>query len=209
MTDAPKSDDRGLVVRCIAGEEGAWEAFEARYRRVAAFAIRRVLAGEPAPDFDPGPEGEPDPQRVDELVSVVWTHLLEEDYRRLKSFQWDCSLATWLILVASRVARNVLRGERRERQKRERVARDAVFSEVPSPLKHLAQAERIAAVRKGLAALPEKDRRLLLELYREGISQKELAERFSVSTSTLFSRVASAKRRLISFLKGFHSFLLL
>lgn len=111
------------------------------------------------------------------------------------------NVRAWLYRVVTNLAYNALRGERRRRQREDRVAGLADPAVPPdevdvadAALSAVEQAQAATQVRRALAALTERQVQLLL-LRQAGLSYRELAEALGVapgSVGTLLARAEAA-----------------
>jgi RNA polymerase sigma-70 factor (ECF subfamily) len=92
--------DRDLVGRCTAGDPRAWEEFLRRYRRLAAYAIRETFRRA---------QGRIREEDVDDVIEEVYKHLIDQDFRVLRSLKEPYNLKAWVAIVARRKARDHLR----------------------------------------------------------------------------------------------------
>ena len=181
--------DRELVDACVRGEEEAWREFLERFGGLMYHAVRgcahRLGLDRAAHDAD------------DAFATVVLA-LLEKDCRRLREFRWECSLRTWLSVVAARCASNFFRGASR-RTRPERRTEGAILSiagpEGPQP-SQLERREQIDEVRSAVARLPERDRLALVAFHIDGRSYEEIARLLRVPASNVSQIVARARKRL-------------
>jgi len=116
-----------------------------------------------------------------EIFLVVWRRWRDYDPRR--------PLRAWLAGITYRVAQDHFRRARRE------VPSGVVDGEdQASPLDHLASARARALVLRALAALPERQRTILILHELEGLPIPELAMALTVPASTLYSRLKKARQ---------------
>lgn len=108
------------------------------------------------------------------------------------------NVRAWLYRVVTNLAYNALRGERRRRQREDRLAGptapDTDIDIADAALGAVEQAQAAAQVRRALAALTERQVQLLL-LRQAGLSYRELAEALGVapgSVGTLLARAEAA-----------------
>jgi RNA polymerase sigma-70 factor, ECF subfamily len=100
------------------------------------------------------------------------------------------SLVAWLCRVALNRGYNALRGQRRARQRIERLAEPQALID---PQAELARAEDRALVRAALAELPERQGRLLLLRYA-GLSYGEIASALGLAPASVGTLLARAER---------------
>ncbi|HEX8227940.1 MAG TPA: sigma-70 family RNA polymerase sigma factor [Chloroflexia bacterium] len=176
MTDS----DSVLLDRMLQGDDLAFEALFLRHHA----GVYRVLYG---------------------LVRVrEWAEDLAQDtflelYRNPPRSYQGSNLLAWLCRVALNRGYNSLKGEDRSRQRAELVERReraTSHAEHPDPAVEVLRAEENRRVREVLAALPERQGRLLLLRYA-GLSYAECAEALEVvpgSIGTLLVRAEKAFR---------------
>ncbi|GIF25609.1 RNA polymerase sigma-70 factor (ECF subfamily) [Actinoplanes tereljensis] len=102
----------------------------------------------------------------------------------------------WLFTVARRVFIDATR----KRQVRNARAAVAEYQEIPSVSDHAEQIANVRSVRTALSALGEQHREVLVELYYNDVTPRELAERLNVPEGTVRSRRFYALRALAGIL---------
>jgi RNA polymerase sigma-70 factor (ECF subfamily) len=132
-----------------------------------------------------------DPALADDIVQECFVRL----YRR---GSMPDSPSAWLVTVAHNLLRDAHRRRTRQGRLLARRAGEVPMSD-PSPDTDAAvlAAERIESVRRALARLPERDRRLLL-LRHEGYEYREIAAILNVAPGgigTMLGRASDAFRR--------------
>lgn len=85
--------DRQLLDRCLEGSPRAWEDFVDRFLGLVLHVVHHTAQGRSI--------GLTAEQR-DDLVADVFLVLVERDYAALRRFQRNCSLATYLTVIARR-----------------------------------------------------------------------------------------------------------
>ncbi len=182
QTAPPSSsdDDDALVERVRTGDAQAFEAlFRAYYAPLCTYATVLVASREDA----------------EELVQDVWSAVWAQRHR------WEVheSVAAYLF----RAARNRALGWLRRRRVAERWQQDTAAQESSvavgawsaDPHDALVQAEGIAALRRGVAALPERCRQVFL-LRQRGLSHREIAEAMGIRPATVEVQMWKALRAL-------------
>jgi RNA polymerase sigma-70 factor (ECF subfamily) len=180
-------EERELIARCLAGEDGAWRVFLSTYdeviRHLAKLALRSCNL--------PGDEG-----HVDEIRSGVLEMLVAHDYRILRSFRWQCSFPTWLRVVVRTVC---VRSVRRKKIDPRSVPPPAAPAE---PLEQLLTEERLRTVRKALEGLPEREREILTMFFAEGRPYREISDALQIPMGTVATVLARAREKLRGILEG-------
>lgn len=178
-------DEADLLARCLRRGPGAWEGFLCRYRpvleRSARATLRRVLGAAREDD-------------VDTVVEAALLALVMDDHAALRSFGGRSSLAGYLRAIASKIALNHVRGERRKGWLRFRPL--DVEAEAPTPPFQNEDPGRIAELRRALKELPTRDR-LLLELFHlDGASYKEIAPLLGIAFNAVSPALIRAREKL-------------
>ncbi len=151
---SPPLDDAGLVSACLDGNRDAFDAIVERHRRsVYQICYRFVNNHEDASDLS------------QEVFVRAW--------RGLRTFKGQSALSTWLYRIAVNACLNRVSQRRLET---EPLASDRFEdANVEDPTVGLQRDERAAAVRRAIAALPDKQRAtLILRTYHE-LSHHEIA----------------------------------
>ena len=120
-----------------------------------------------------------------DIVQDSFLRLLEHDVPRDE-------VRPWIFVVATNLARD--RARTRDRRRRLLIARRERWVDVGSPHDDVERAERIAAVRRALATLSDRDRQMLL-MREEGFQYKEIAEAVGVRPTSVGALVARALKR--------------
>lgn len=128
-------------------------------------------------------------------------------YRSLGSFQGDSRFSVWLYRMTSNVCIDFLRRKKRRAEVSMTVADDEdeerelqIPDERFSPEAALDKAERVRAVREGLAKLPEEYRKILAMREIGGLSYEELAEALDLELGTVKSKLFRARKKLCTIL---------
>ena len=120
-----------------------------------------------------------------DIVQDSFLRLLEHDLPRDE-------VRPWIFVVATNLARDRVR--KRERRRRLLVANQEPRITSGSPHEDLERAERVAAVRRALERLSERDRQMLL-MREEGFRYSEIAEAVGVRSTSVGALVARALKR--------------
>jgi RNA polymerase sigma-70 factor (ECF subfamily) len=174
------TDDRELLARMAGHDEAAFELLCARYGEPLRRHLARITrASDSADDL------------LQDTLLRIWTH----------AAQWDGrgTPAGWLFRIATSVALNALRGERRRPQR--------VASELPryddwmtdqrmGPEELAERAEEYDRLHSLVARLPEEKREVLRMVHGDELSLAEIARVLGVPPGTVRSRLHYATRRL-------------
>jgi RNA polymerase sigma-70 factor (ECF subfamily) len=182
-------DDLALVDAARAGDASAFTALVVRYqRKVYGVALGIVRDTDQAWDVS------------QEAFVRVHGHLAE--------FKGDSSFQTWVMRIASHLAIDSLRRERKNRRDRledigEEVIGEAGEGILSTPLgvdpsANLLRRELGERMQAALDALPEIHRTILVLREVEGLSYEDLAERLGIQKGTVMSRLFHARKKMQS-----------
>jgi len=96
-------DEKELVKQCLAQDKKAWDTFVEQYSRLITHAIAKTLDNYSCTQKE---------QVVPDLYHSVFISLIENNCKKLRQFQWRCSLSSWLYLIAVRVTVDYLRSQK-------------------------------------------------------------------------------------------------
>lgn len=136
-----------------------------------------------------------DRDAVDDVVQETFVRA----WFRLRSFQGDAALYTWLYRIAVNAAKDRAKATRRRPagSLEDLPAGPASIASDETPsLEPLADRELRAVVRRAVADLPPKFRAVLVLRELEGLRYEEIAEILDLSLGTVESRLFRARRRL-------------
>jgi RNA polymerase sigma-70 factor (ECF subfamily) len=166
--------DEVTLRRAQRGDQRAWRDLIDRYQRPVHALIWRLLAGRSR-------------HRVEDLTQETFVRVL----RALPRFDPDgtASLSTWILTIATRMTLNELRrpeaaGLEREPAGHERADADA-------------ERKRLgAAIAKGVAALPDAQRAVLVLREYHDLDYTEIADVLELDVGTVKSRLNRARTAL-------------
>lgn len=178
--------DGDLVQGCLQGARSAWEDFAARYHDIVVRAVRHTLIRlcRRASVHD-----------VENIVQEIFSGLLEDSGRRLRTYAGQCSLKGWLRSVAVRRTVNYVRDEKRRRG-RPLDERLLFIPEHGRSEAEEAMAERVRRLETTLDELGFRDRLVLRLYYLDGVPLKNIAVLLGVSSNTIWPMVTRARQRL-------------
>lgn len=188
--------DRDLLNRCLRKEPGAWNDFVDRYLSLIYHVInytaylRSVRLGS---------------EDVEDIAAEILLQLVEENFKILRQFRGESSLATYLTVVARRLCvRELVRRKKRQ----EALARGDVVvppSEVeddPAAQKGL---ERLEEVEYLLKHLKGREREIVRLYYLEGRTYEEISIETNVPVNTIGVVLSRAREKLRRLAKRSHS----
>jgi RNA polymerase sigma-70 factor (ECF subfamily) len=171
-----EQDEAALLAAARAGDRAAFERIVARH----AGAVFRIAAGILGPD------------EAEDAAQEAFVRI----HQGLARFGGEASLATWIYRIATNVALTRARRRRRLRIFRRLSGAPEAATQDLGPAENAIVDERQAAVRRAIAALPEKERAVVILRGIEGLSFDEVARALGIKRPTAESRMARAKERL-------------
>ena len=176
--------DRELVEKAKAGDQSAFEQLVLdNQNKVYALALRLVNDREEAADL------------AQEAFVKAW--------QGLASFQGESSFSTWMYRLTTNVCIDHLRRQKRREGVEPAVSLDDENSgwaepadRASDPQQVLEQSERGQALARGLAKLPDWQRRVLVLRELSGLSYQEIGEALDIDLGTVKSRIARARLNL-------------
>jgi RNA polymerase sigma factor (sigma-70 family) len=153
-------------------------------------------------------------------VSVDWSVVYRDTYQDLVRFLhrkvWDADRAqdlaqeafmralnhdpenprAFLFTVAANLARDEARAAVRQRRHLTLIKSEAVARSVVDPSEEMEHDQRMAAVRRALEQLGERDREVLL-LWDAGLNYEEIAEQTGLAVKAIGTTLSRARRRLV------------
>jgi len=175
--------DEALVAACAMGERAALGALFDRH----CDAVRRFLARiSGARDVD-----------LDDLVQTTFETLT----RAAGRFDGRSEVRTWLLGIASNVARHHVRSLARQQRLTDAVAASPPVDETDVAAQAIAH-ERTALLHEAILALPVKLREAFVLVYLEALPGRDVARLLGVREGTLWKRLFEARAALRDALKG-------
>jgi len=172
----PSNEDSELMRRVQGGDEASLGVLMNRWERPVKSVIARLVLNV---------------CEADDLAQETFVHVWQH---RLK-FRPDAAFRPWIFSIAVNLARNRLRWWRR----RPEVALDEWMETAggnSGGAEPLERAERAAAVRDAIAALPSDLREAIVLSEYEQLSQSEIALAVGTTRKAVESRIARARERL-------------
>ncbi len=197
LASAPASEtafsDADVMLRVKAGDEAAFDYLVEKYRRPIVSFMHRMARN---------------PSVAEELAQEVFLRV----YRSRDTYQASAKFSTWLYRIATNLAVNYARDSRHERPDQ------SVSLEEPDPEtglvpdlpdsapnveQNILEEERLAAIRKHVEALPERQRIAVIMHKYQGLDYKQIADVLKLSESATKSLLFRAYETLRDRLKDF------
>ena len=187
------ASDAAVMLRVAAGDEASFNYLVARYHRPIIHFLFRMVRNRAV---------------AEELAQEVFLRV----YRSRESYRAEARFTTWLYRIATNLAVNHARDTRHERAAQP-VYLDAADEETgttpdvaddePSVEQRLMRDERMAAIRKHVMALPERQRMAVLMHKYQGMDYRQIGEVLKLSESATKSLLFRAYQTLREKLKDF------
>lgn len=179
-----EENDKELVRRARAGDHQAFaQLVEENQNRVYSLAFRITGDREESADL------------AQEAFLKAW--------QALPNFQGESSFATWVYRLTTNLCIDYIRRQQRRRETVSAVSLDDSDSPFPEPADPgqdphgaLERTELRRAVERGLQALPEAQRQVLVLRELSGLSYQEIGARLDLDLGTVKSRIARARLAL-------------
>lgn len=176
--------EQELVARARGGDQDAFEQLVVdNQNKVYSLALRMTGDREEAADL------------AQEAFLKAW--------QGLPSFQGDSSFATWVYRLATNVCIDCLRRKKRRWEVESALSLDdeeAAWAEPADleqdPQRQLERSEASRAVARGLEALPDHHRQVLVMRELSGLSYQEIGQALGLDMGTVKSRIARSRLAL-------------
>ncbi len=176
--------DRRLLERCLAREPGAWKDFVDRFiglfvHVVAHSAQVRNIRLQPSD--------------LDDVCAEIFLTLIADDFAVLRRFRRRCSLATYLTVIARRVAVRELTRRRMAEAMGHVKAHHPGAGTQPPPGERVENKEEVERL---LNALPPEDADIVRQYHLEGKTYREISNGTGVPINTIGSTLSRAREKL-------------
>jgi RNA polymerase sigma-70 factor (ECF subfamily) len=188
----PKSD-AAIMLRVAEGDEAGFNYLAAKYHRPMIHFLYRMVGNQAV---------------AEELAQEVFLRV----YRARGSYRAEAKFTTWLYRIATNLAVNHARDTRHERAAQtiyldqpdeETGTTPDVADDEPSVEQRLVRDERMAAIRRHVMALPERQRMAVLMHKYQGMDYRQIGEVLKLSESATKSLLFRAYETLRDKLKDF------
>ena len=178
--------DRDILRRCLAHQPGAWNDFVDRFLGLIYHVIHHTAHQRSAPL---------QPEDIEDLAAEILLQLVSGDYAVLRQFKGQCSLATYLTVVARRICVNQLahRVTAHDGQPSNHQELDHAVEKRPSPTR---QAENLDDIEGLLKKLHGKEREVIRLRYLEGRSYEEISAALHIPVNSIGPVLARARNKL-------------
>jgi RNA polymerase sigma-70 factor (ECF subfamily) len=175
--------DRQLLERCLQKKPGAWNDFVDRYLGMIYHVIHYTAHLRSV---------KLTPEDVEDVAAEILLQIVSDDYRVLRDFRRESSLATYLTVVARRICIHELN---KKWGKPVPGAAAPVREPEDRPRQEvgLESLEEVAAL---LRKLPTRERQVVRMFYLEGRTYEEIATAMNIPVNSIGPVLSRAKRKL-------------
>jgi RNA polymerase sigma-70 factor (ECF subfamily) len=179
--------DRDLLKRCLHHKPGAWNDFVDRYLGLIYHVINHTSQSRSTPL---------QPEDVEDLAGEILLQIVAGDYAVLRQFREQCSLSTYLTVIARRICVHELarRWAAREVQAKD----DTELDEVPSRdlRRDARRREDLEEVERLLRRLSGKEREIVRLYFLEERTYEEISTAMKIPVNSIGAVLKRAKEKL-------------
>jgi len=190
---ADPASDAAIMLRVAAGDQSGFNYLVEKYHRPMVHFLFRMVHSQAV---------------AEELAQEVFLRV----YRSRESYRAEAKFTTWLYRIATNLAVNHARDTKHERTAQnvyldvpdpETGTTPEVADDEPTVEQRLLRDERMAAIRKHVMALPERQRMAVLMHKYQGLDYRQIGEVLKLSESATKSLLFRAYQTLREKLKDF------
>lgn len=172
--------DKALLQRCLNHDSGAWNDFVDRFLGLVYHVIHYTAHLRSAAVS---------PEDIEDIAAEVLLQVVANDYAVLRQFRGQSSLATYLTVIARRIAAHEL-------SKRKAVPAPEAHADREERPRAEAGLESLEEVQKLLRKLPGKEREVVRLFYLEGRTYEEISSALHIPVNTIGPVLSRAKKKL-------------
>jgi len=184
-----RSEELALRERLLSNDPEAWRSFDAKYGRLVASAISKVVGrfGSRGTSED-----------VQEIQGFFALEILANEKAKLRAFDpaRGIRLTTWISMLASHTAYDFLRKRRREPACEGDAEADYLAADYPDPHTLVELRERSRLVDELLEGFSAKDRQFFELYFDHELDPTEIAERMGINVKTVYTKRHKIQLRL-------------
>ena len=179
--------DRDLLKRCLNREPGSWNDFVDRFLSLIYHVVnytahlRSVRVG---------------PEDVEDIAAEVLLKIVASDFKVLREFRKEASLATYLTVVARRICVQELTRRQQVKEQIERGETRLVEAEPDDAPVAQKGIESLEEVERLLRRLSGRERKIVRLYYLEGRTYEEISTDTDVPVNTIGSVLSRARKKL-------------
>jgi RNA polymerase sigma-70 factor (ECF subfamily) len=192
--DYSKLSEGDLLKKCLRGDGGAWDAFVIKFSKLIYHTLYQTFKAKNI-HFDS--------HLADDLYQEVYLSLYKSNFKKLRQFKGknNCSLASWLRMIASRTAIDFMRSHKSHISVEsapidENDPIDTLSNGRELPDKSIERLEWYQLLRRLIEALSPKDRYLFELWVNQELPDKEIAQILNLSIEAIYMRKNRLKEKL-------------
>jgi RNA polymerase sigma-70 factor (ECF subfamily) len=184
----PSSNEKELIERLRQRDQRAWNTFVEQYSP-KIYAGARYWLGK----FFPNPPDED----INSIYQLVFERLIEHNCRRLATFQGRSSFATWLSVVAGRIALEYIRQEKSKGRLAHTPLTENQHFKFTTPKMAELEAKELADVfNKAISELRPVEQLLIRLFYFKDMDHAEIADVAGVAANSVSPMLTRAREKL-------------
>lgn len=186
------SHEEDLLTCCLMGDPDGWEEFTTRYSKLVYDCIQKTLLQYHYPARS---------EILDELYQDFFLALMVDSAKKLRQFRGEnnCSLASWIRVLSSRLAIDFLRRENSIKK----LSRGPFFCTDGDLIRSLIEQEDKSFLDRACLALPARDQQLLQLHYLEELPAEKAAAILKISIGAFYAQKSRILKKLRTTLKTF------
>lgn len=179
--------DRDLLKRCLAGDPSSWNDFVDRFLGLFIHVVQHSAHARSV---------RLNPADVDDLCAEVFLALLDRDFAVLRQFRGECSLATYLTVIARRIVVREMAQRRMAEALGHVHAHQAAIDLAGSDRRELQRIDDRDELQRMLAGLPDMDAKIVRQYHLEGRSYREISAVLGVPENSIGPTLSRARAKL-------------
>ena len=179
--------DRELLHNCLAGKPGSWNDFVDRFLSMIYHVVHSTAHLR---------SSRLSPEDVEDIAAEVLLQIVAGEFKVLKQFQGNASLATYLTVIARRTAVHEIN---RRQAVREEIRTGAVSADddlADDSVAAQRSVESLDEVERLLRKLSGRDREVVRLFYLEGRTYEEISTDLDIPVNTLGAMLSRARAKL-------------
>jgi RNA polymerase sigma-70 factor (ECF subfamily) len=180
--------DRDLLKRCLNHDPGSWNVFVDRFLGLIYHVINHASHLRSVSLR---------PEDVEDLAADILLQIVANDYAVLRQFRKECSLATYLTVIARRIC--VQEMAKRAAAREVQAPADGQATSEPEVAEQphgTVGLETLEEVAKLLQKLPSRERKVVRLFYLEGRSYEEISTLLDIPVNTIGPILSRARKKL-------------
>ena len=179
--------DRELLNRCLAAEPASWKDLVDRFLGLFVHVVHHTAHARSV---------HLTPEDVDDLCAEVYLALLDRNYAVLRAFRGECSLATYLTVVARRVIVREMARRRMAEALGHVTAHQAAIDLAGHERPEVQRIDDRDEIQKMLAGLPDMEAKIVRQYHIEGRSYREISTGLGVPENSIGPALTRARAKL-------------